>query len=330
VALRLAAAARADDESGGQYLHCRGEGRIVDPGQQAVGGADAEVADRLADRGQLRLDDLTGVHIIESGHRHVGRDPDARPLQFAQHADRHLVVRAHHRLRQVLAGEQGSGGGDSAVFREVALDDLDDAAARVGRDRVLERQPPLGRVRRRVPRARHEAEPLVLVLLDQVAGHAGHAGHVVAEVDVDRGLIATAGDDDDRQRLGQGPQFRLAEHFLGDEQPVGVAGQRAHSLAEQLTGAAEGQQERVLGPAQDVLGRVHDLVHEQQAAALDVDLVGAAVKPHQPNDVLPPPGEAAGGRVGDEAERLDDGKYPLAGVGLHQVGPAQHPGHGGG
>jgi hypothetical protein len=68
---------------GGQYLHCRGERRLVDPGEQPPGGLAAEVAERLADRGQRRVDDPAGVHVVEPGDRHVGGDPHARLLQFA-------------------------------------------------------------------------------------------------------------------------------------------------------------------------------------------------------------------------------------------------------
>jgi hypothetical protein len=327
--LRLAAAAGTDHELGGQYFDCRCERRIFDPGEQAMGGTAAEVAERLADRRQPRIDEPAGVHVVEPGHRHIGRDPDACPLEFAQHSDGHLVVGAHHGLRQRLAGEQRPGGRDAAVLREVTLDDRRDAAARAGRDGLLECQPPFRRVRR-VVRAGHEAESLVLVLLGQMPGHGRHPADVVAEENVHRGLLAAAGDDDDGYLLGQSTQFALFHDFLGDEQAVGLPGQRTHPLAEQLAGTAEGQQQRVLGPAEDVLGRVHDVVDEQQAGALDVDFVGAAVQADQPDDVLPPPGKAAGRRVGDEAERLDHGQHALAGIGMHQVGPAQHPGHGGG
>jgi hypothetical protein len=324
---RLAAAAGADDDLGGQHLHCRGERRLVDPGEQPVGGTAAKVAQRLADRGQRRVDDAAGVHVVVAGHRHVRRDPHARLLQLAQRADGHLVVRAHHGLRQRLAAEQGPGGRDAAVLGEVTVDDLGDAAARAGRDGLLECQPPFGGVRC-VLRAGEEAEPVAAVLLDQVPGDRGHAAGVVTEEDVHRGLVTAPGDDDDGYLGGQRPQFVVIEDFLGDEQAVDLAGERAHPLREQLAAAAEGQQQRVLGPAQHRLGRVHDVVDEQQAASLDVDLVGAPLEAHQPDDVLPPPGEAARRRVGDEAERLDDGEHPLARVRVHQVRPAQHPRHG--
>src|SRR6185437_3651442 len=174
-----------------------------------------------------------------------------------------------------------------------------------------------------------EAEPLVLVLLDQVSGDRRHAPGVVAEEDVHSGLVPAAGDDDDRYLGGQRVQLAVAEYLLGDDEAVHLAGQRAHPLLEQLTAAAEGQQQGVLGPAEHSLGRVHDVVDEQQAAALDVDLVGAPLQAHEPDDVLAPPGKTARRRVGYEAERLDDGEHPLAGIRVDQVRAAQHPGNGG-
>jgi hypothetical protein len=327
--LRLAAAAGADDELSGQHLDGRRERRRVDPGEQPAGRAAAEVAQRLADGGQRRVDDAAGVHVVEPGHRYVRRAADARALQLAQYADGHLVVRAHHGVRPRLAGEQGPGGGQPAVFGEVPLDDLGDAAARARRDSPLEGEPPFHRVGR-VRRPGDEAQPAVAVLPGQVPGDGRDAAGVVAQEDVKRGLVAAPGDDDDGQLAGQGVQFALVQDLLGDEQAVDLAGQRVDPLAELLAPAAESQQQRVLGPAQHRLGRVHDVVDEQQAAALDVDLVGAAFKPDEPDDVLPPPGQAAGRRVGDEAERLDDREHPLACRGMHPVRPAEHPGHGGG
>jgi hypothetical protein len=312
----------------GQYLHCRGERRLVDPGEQPAGGTAAEFAERLADRCQRRVDDAAGVHVVEPGHCHIRRDPHARLLQLAHRADGHLVVRAYHGLRQRLAAEQGPGGRDAAVLGEVTVDDLGDAAARAGGDGLLECQPPFGGVRR-VLRAGDEAEPAAAVPLDQVPGDRRHAAGVVAEEDVHRGLVTAAGDDDDGYLGGQRAQLAVIQDFLGDDQAVNLAGERAHPLLEQLAAAAEGQQQRVLGPPQHRLGRVHDVVDEQQAAPLDVDFVGAPLQPDKPDDVLPPPGEAARRRVGHEAERLDDGEHALARVGMHQVGPPQHPGHGG-
>jgi hypothetical protein len=75
---------------------------------------------------------------------------------------------------------------------------------------------------------------------------------------------------------------------------------------------------------------VHDVVDEHQAAALDVDLVGTAVQADQGDDVLPPPAQAAGRGIGDEAEHLDDAQHPLARLGAHEVGAAQYAGHRGG
>jgi hypothetical protein len=188
------------------------------------------------------------VHVVEPGHRHVRRDPDPGLPQLAQRADGHLVVRADQGLWQRLAAEQGAGGGDAAVLGEVALDDLGDATAQAGGDALLEGQPPFRGVRR-VPRAGEEAEPLVLVLLGQVPGDRGHAAGVVAEEDIGRGLAAAPGDDDDRQLGGQRPQLGVIEDFLRDDEAVDLAGERAHPLVEQLSPAAEGQQQRVLGPA---------------------------------------------------------------------------------
>ncbi len=164
-----------------------------------------------------------------------------------------------------------------------------------------------------------------------------HAGDVVAEEDVRRRLVAAAGDQDDGYLLGQGPQFSLIEDLLGDEQAVDLADEGTDPLLELLAAAAERQQQGVLGAAQHRLGRVHDVVDEQQAAALDVDLVGAPVDPDQADDLLPPPGEAARRRVRDEPERLDDGEHALARIRVHDTGPAQdardgsgrHPGHAG-
>jgi len=64
--------------------------------------------------------------------------------------------------------------------------------------------------------------------------------------------------------------------------------------------------------------------------ALDVDLVGAAFQADQPDDVLSPPGQAARRRVGDQAERLDDGEHALPRIRMHQVRPPQYPRHSGG
>jgi hypothetical protein len=97
-----------------------------------------------------------------------------------------------------------------------------------------------------------------------------------------------------------------------------------------LAAAAEGQQQGVVGPAQRMLGRVHDVVDEQKAAALDVQLVRAADKARQGDDVLPPPGKAARRGVGDEPELGDDAEHALAGVRVNEVGAAQHARHGGG
>jgi hypothetical protein len=257
-----------------------------------VGSPAAKVAERLADRCQRRVDDAAGVHVVEPGHRHVRRDPYAGALQFAQRADGHLVVGAHQGLRQRLAPEQGLGGRDAAVLGEVTVDDLGDAAARAGRDGLLERQPPFRGVRR-VLRPGEEAEPVVLVPLDQVLGDRRHAAGVVAEEDVRRGLVAAPGDDHDGYLRGKRAQLAVIEDLFGDDQAVDLAGERAHPLLERLAAAAEGEQQRVLGPAQHRLGRVHDVVDEQQAAPLDVDLVGAPLQADQPDDVLPSPREAA-------------------------------------
>jgi hypothetical protein len=311
-----------------QYLHCRGERRVVDPGEQPAGGPAAKVAKRLADRGQRRVDDPAVVHVVEPGHRDVGRDPHAPLLQLADEADGHLVVRAHHGLRQRRAAEQGPGGRDPAVLREVTVDDLGNAGARVGGDDLLEREPP-GHGVRRVLGARDEAQPLVPVVLDQVPGDRGHAAGVVAAEDVHRVLVGPAGDDDHRYLGGQRAQFARREDFLGHDQAVDLPRERPHPLLEQLVTGAEGQQQRVLGPAQRRLGGVHDVVDEQQAAALDVHLRDAPLHGHQPDDVLPPPGEAARRRVGHEAERLDDGEHALPRLRMDQVRPAHYPGHGG-
>jgi hypothetical protein len=98
---------------------------------------------------------------------------------------------------------------------------------------------------------------------------------------------------------------------------------------ELLPPGAERQQQRALGMAQHRLGRVHDLVDEQQIGALDVDLVGTAFQGHEADDVLTPAGEAPGGGVRDESERLDHRQHPLARVRVDQLGSAHDPGHGG-
>jgi hypothetical protein len=79
-----------------------------------------------------------------------------------------------------------------------------------------------------------------------------------------------------------------------------------------------------------MLGRVHDVVDEQQAASLDVQLVGAADQARQGDDVLPAPGEAARRGIRHEAELGDDAEHALAGVRADEFGAAQHAGHGGG
>ena len=56
----------------------------------------------------------------------------------------------------------------------------------------------------------------------------------------------------------------------------GLGGEGAYALVELLPADAERQQQGVLGPAQRLLGRVHDVVDEHQTAALDVDRVGTA------------------------------------------------------
>ena len=313
---------------GRQHLGPRRQRRVLDPVQEAARGTAAEVPERLADRCQRRLDDAAGIHVVEPRHGHVRRDADTGPLQLAQRADGHLIVRAHHGLRQGTPAEQDPGGRDAAVLGEVTVDDLVDAAAGSGRDGLLERRVPLGGVRR-VLRAGDEAQPAVAVLAGEVPGQGRHAADVVAEEDVRLGLVAAAGDEDDGYLTGQGAQFPLIQDFLGDEQAVGLAREGAHPLLELLAPAAECQQEGVLGPAQHRLGRVHDVVDEQQAAALDVDLVRAPVQAHQADDVLPPPGKAARRSVRNEPQRLDDGQHPLARIGVHQAGSAQDAGHGG-
>ena len=75
---------------------------------------------------------------------------------------------------------------------------------------------------------------------------------------------------------------------------------------------------------------MHDLVDEQQAFPLDVDLTGATLQGHQANDVLAAAAEPLGHGVGHEAEGLDHGLHPLARLRLDQAGLAHDPGDRGG
>src|ERR1017187_950341 len=91
---------------------------------------------------------------------------------------------------------------------------------------------------------------------------------------------------------------------------------------ERLATGAERQQQRALGAPQHGLGGVHDLVHEQNAAALDVDLVNAALKGDQANDVLTPPGQPLRRTVWHESELLNHLNDALARFRVNKIGAA--------
>lgn len=288
----------------------------------------AEVTQWLADRRQRRVHYPAGVDVVIPGQRHVRGHPDACPLEFQQHADCHLVVGARDRLGEPAAAEHHPGGRDPACLGEVAVDDLLKHAAGRGERDLLEGGPPFGGVGG-VAGAGDQAQPAVPVVAGEVRGEGGHARRVVAEHHVQSGLVPAAGDEDDRNPPGQGAEFPGGHDLLGDEQPVDLARQRAHATFKPFALGVQREQQRPFGAAQDRLGRVHDLVGEQQAASLDVHLVRAAFQGHQADDVLPAAGESPRRGIGDEVERLDHGEHTLARVLAHQVRSAQHPGDGG-
>src|SRR5580658_4688008 len=101
--------------------------------------------------------------------------------------------------------------------------------------------------------------------------------------------------------------------FLPGQQALHLAAQGPNPLLELPPATAEGQQQGARGIAQHRLGRVHDLVDEQHAVLLDVDLAQAPLQRHEADDVLAPPAKPLSGRVRDETEHLDDGQHTLAG-----------------
>ena len=70
-----------------------------------------------------------------------------------------------------------------------------------------------------------------------------------------------------------------------------------------LAAETKRQQQRVFRVPQHRLSRVHDLVDEQQAFALDIDFTGATLQGHQADDVLAATAEPLGRGVGHESPR---------------------------
>jgi uncharacterized protein (TIGR03083 family) len=143
-----AAAALPDDELGGQPLDMTGQGRIGDPLQQAGAGALAEQAHRLADRGQRRRDQRTGVHVVETDDSDVGRHPYPGYLQLADGPDRHLVVGADDRIGQLRPGPgQDVAHGELAAHRgEPALERTRQPRPRIIRQSLDQSAAPFARV----------------------------------------------------------------------------------------------------------------------------------------------------------------------------------------
>ena len=69
---------------------------------------------------------------------------------------------------------------------------------------------------------------------------------------------------------------------------------------------------------------MHDLVHEQDAAALDVDLVNAPLQGDQANDVLTPPGQPLRRSVGHESGLLNHLNDALARFRVNKIGAAHN------
>src|ERR1039457_5727648 len=101
-----------------------------------------------------------------------------------------------------------------------------------------------------------------------------------------------------------------------------LARQRPSPPRVRLATGAERQQQRAPGAPQHGLGGVHDLVHEQNAAALDVDLVHAALKGDQANDVLTPRGPPLRSTVWHESELLNHLNDALARFRVNKIGAA--------
>jgi hypothetical protein len=302
---------------GGQYLRARGKRTVVDAGAQPFGRAPAKLAKRLAHRGQRGGDDPARVDVVETRHRDIARNTDARLLEFAQDADGHLVVGARDHVRQRPARQQAPGRGAAAGLREVPVQHRVDAGARVLRDGGQERGQPSLRVRG-VGWAGHEAQPPVAVGAGQVCGERADSGRVVDGDNVQFALVALARDDDNRDPPRQRAQPARGHDLLGHQQAVDFARQRPDAPLELLTGPAERQQQRALGSAQYRLDRVHDLVHEQLTGFLDVDLIGAALQGGQPDDVLAAAAQALGRPVRHETQLVDGGPDALLRAGVHE------------
>ena len=124
------------------------------------------------------------------------------------------------------------------------------------------------------------------MLPGQVRHQRGDAAHVVHEHDVEpvssrRPAMTATGIRPARRR-----RSATAMTSSATSSPSTLPDRARTRCSNAWAAGAERQQQGVLGIPQHRLGRVHDLVDEQQALALDVDLGAAAFQADETDDVL--------------------------------------------
>ncbi len=240
-----------------------------------------------------------------------------------QQPDRHLVVRADHRVRHVAValGEKCLAELLAAGDSEQALRTAHKPTVGMAAQHVHESPAPLasvGRGRRPI----QVVEPPAAVVLDQVSYQRGRSRPVVGGHHIGRALARVPSDDNDGQPLGQAGQEGRRDDSLTDQQPVDLAGQRQQARQVGLAALFEaGDHQRPvegpdprLDPAQDPF----DVVLHLWRRALHAD---------QADHVLAAAGQALRGAVGHVAELIDDGEHPSAGRIPHPVLPVHDSGH---
>ena len=276
-----AAAALPQHEFRRQQFDARAEARVGDAIEHAGAGPLAQLAHRLVDRGQRRVEQAAGIDVVKADHGHLVGDAHPRRGERPHDADGHLVVGAHDRLRQrpALPGQQVFPGPLATADAEDPLDRADQLALRITAEHVLQGESPLagvGRVRRPVDM---EQAPHA-VFGDEVGDDGGRAREVVGGHHVGRPLARGPGDDDHGDPGRQALDVTGGDESLADEDPVDLARQRVKPaevrLAEVL-GLHERDQERPVVVADERLDPAQYLVVVQQAHVLDVVVLDLAL-----------------------------------------------------
>ena len=283
----------------------------------------AQLAHRLPDRRQRRVEVLREPDVVEADDRDVvGHGQPALP-HGVEHADGHLVVEAEDAGGRPRPAEQLLARGDARLDREVAAGDGDRHARAVA---VGPGHRPLHAIaaERAGHRAGDDADVAVSQLAQVIHGLEGrlgvvdvHARHAQARAElaaVHHRRLAV------RQRPHQARR-RLRQPVAEEDQAVGFAAlqhERVLLLALLVVlGVAE--QHRIPGALRGALDALQDHREERvgDVGHGDQQLAGAQRA------------QALGGGVGGVAQRVDGLHDRRPGGGVDELGPGQHPRHGG-